>query len=258
MATNDKLIQVRNLKKYYNKGALHALDDVSVDVNKGDVMVVIGPSGSGKSTLLRSLNLLETPTEGEIIFHNIDITKKKFTNKHGKVEKVNIDLHRQKMGMVFQHFNLFPHKTILENMILSPVKVLKMDKEAATAKAKALLQRVGLEDRADAYPIQLSGGQKQRIAIVRALMMEPEVMLFDEPTSALDPEMVGEVLSVMKELAHDGMTMVVVTHEMGFAREVGNRVLFMDEGKILEQGSPEEVFGSPKHPRLQDFLSKVL
>ena len=258
MATNDKLIQVRNLKKYYNKGALHALDDVSVDVNKGDVMVVIGPSGSGKSTLLRSLNLLETPTEGEIIFHNIDITKKKFTNKHGKVEKVNIDLHRQKMGMVFQHFNLFPHKTILENMILSPVKVLKMDKEAATAKAKALLQRVGLEDRADAYPIQLSGGQKQRIAIVRALMMEPEVMLFDEPTSALDPEMVGEVLSVMKELAKDGMTMVVVTHEMGFAKEVATRVLFMDEGKILEEGTPDEIFTSPKHPRLQDFLSKVL
>ena len=258
MATNDKLIQVRNLKKYYNKGALHALDNVSVDVNKGDVMVVIGPSGSGKSTLLRSLNLLETPTEGEIIFHNIDITKKKFTNKHGKMEKVNIDLHRQKMGMVFQHFNLFPHKTILENMILSPVKVLKMDKEAATAKAKALLQRVGLEDRADAYPIQLSGGQKQRIAIVRALMMEPEVMLFDEPTSALDPEMVGEVLSVMKELAKDGMTMVVVTHEMGFAKEVASRVLFMDEGKILEEGTPDEIFTTPKHPRLQDFLSKVL
>ena len=258
MATNDKLIQVRNLKKYYNKGALHALDDVSVDVNKGDVMVVIGPSGSGKSTLLRSLNLLEIPTEGEIIFHNIDITKKKFTNKHGKVEKVNIDLHRQKMGMVFQHFNLFPHKTILENMILSPVKVLKMDKEAATAKAKALLQRVGLEDRADAYPIQLSGGQKQRIAIVRALMMEPEVMLFDEPTSALDPEMVGEVLSVMKELAKDGMTMVVVTHEMGFAKEVASRVLFMDEAKILEEGTPDEIFTTPKHPRLQDFLSKVL
>ena len=258
MATNDKLIQVRNLKKYYNKGALHALDNVSVDVNKGDVMVVIGPSGSGKSTLLRSLNLLETPTEGEIIFHNIDITKKKFTNKHGKVEKVNIDLHRQKMGMVFQHFNLFPHKTIQENMILSPVKVLKMDKEAATAKAKALLQRVGLEDRADAYPIQLSGGQKQRIAIVRALMMEPEVMLFDEPTSALDPEMVGEVLSVMKELAKDGMTMVVVTHEMGFAKEVATRVLFMDEGKILEEGTPDEIFTTPKHPRLQDFLSKVL
>ena len=258
MATNDKLIQVKHLKKYFNKGALHALDDVSVDVNKGDVMVVIGPSGSGKSTLLRSLNLMEIPTEGEIIFHNIDITKKKFINKQGKVEKVNIDLHRQKMGMVFQHFNLFPHKTILENMILAPVKVLKMDKAEAAAKAMTLLKRVGLEDRADAYPIQLSGGQKQRIAIVRALMMEPEVMLFDEPTSALDPEMVGEVLSVMKELAKDGMTMVVVTHEMGFAKEVGSRVLFMDEGKILEEGTPDEIFNSPKHPRLQDFLSKVL
>ena len=258
MATNDKLIQVKNLKKYYNKGSLHALDNVSVDVNKGDVMVVIGPSGSGKSTLLRSLNLMEIPTEGEIIFHNIDITKKKFINKQGKVEKVNIDLHRQKMGMVFQHFNLFPHKTILENMILAPVKVLKMDKAEAAAKAMTLLKRVGLEDRADAYPIQLSGGQKQRIAIVRALMMEPEVMLFDEPTSALDPEMVGEVLSVMKELAKDGMTMVVVTHEMGFAKEVGSRVLFMDEGKILEEGTPDEIFNSPKHPRLQDFLSKVL
>ena len=258
MATNAKLIQVKNLKKHYNKGTLRALDDVSVDVNKGDVMVVIGPSGSGKSTLLRSLNLMEVPTDGEIIFHNIDITKKSFTNKQGKKEKVDINLHRQKMGMVFQHFNLFPHKTILENMILAPVKVLKMHKAEAEAKALALLKRVGLEDRAGAYPIQLSGGQKQRVAIVRALMMEPEVMLFDEPTSALDPEMVGEVLSVMKELAHEGMTMVVVTHEMGFAREVGNRVLFMDEGKILEQGSPEEVFGSPKHPRLQDFLSKVL
>ena len=258
MATNAKLIQVKNLKKHYNKGTLRALDDVSVDVNKGDVMVVIGPSGSGKSTLLRSLNLMEVPTDGEIIFHNIDITKKSFINKQGKKEKVDINLHRQKMGMVFQHFNLFPHKTILENMILAPVKVLKMPKAEAEAKALALLKRVGLEDRAGAYPIQLSGGQKQRVAIVRALMMEPEVMLFDEPTSALDPEMVGEVLSVMKELAHEGMTMVVVTHEMGFAREVGNRVLFMDEGKILEQGAPEEVFGSPKHPRLQDFLSKVL
>ena len=258
MATNAKLIQVKSLKKHYNKGTLRALDDVSVDVNKGDVMVVIGPSGSGKSTLLRSLNLMEVPTDGEIIFHNIDITKKTFINKQGKKEKVDINLHRQKMGMVFQHFNLFPHKTILENMILSPVKVLKMPKAEAEAKALALLKRVGLEDRADAYPIQLSGGQKQRVAIVRALMMEPEVMLFDEPTSALDPEMVGEVLSVMKELAQEGMTMVVVTHEMGFAREVGNRVLFMDEGKILEQGTPEEVFGTPKHPRLQDFLSKVL
>ena len=256
--TNDKLLQIKNLKKHYNKGAIKALDDVSIDIHKGDVMVVIGPSGSGKSTFLRSLNLMEEPTDGEIIFHNIDITKKSFINKEGKKEKVNINLHRQKMGMVFQHFNLFPHKTILENMILSPVKVLKMPKAEAEAKALALLKRVGLEDRADAYPIQLSGGQKQRVAIVRALMMEPEVMLFDEPTSALDPEMVGEVLSVMKELAQEGMTMVVVTHEMGFAREVGNRVLFMDEGKILEQGTPEEVFGTPKHPRLQDFLSKVL
>ena len=258
MATSDKLIQVHNLKKYYNKGALHALDDVSVDINKGDVMVVIGPSGSGKSTFLRSLNLLEEPTGGEIIFHNIDITQKKFRSKQGKIEKVDINLHRQKMGMVFQHFNLFPHKTILENMILAPVKVLKMPREAAEEKARGLLKRVGLEDRADAYPIQLSGGQKQRIAIVRALMMEPEVMLFDEPTSALDPEMVGEVLEVMKELAQAGMTMVVVTHEMGFAREVGNRVLFMDQGQILEQGSPADIFENPRHPRLKDFLSKVL
>ena len=258
MATSDKLIQVRNLKKYYNKGTLHALDDVSVDINKGDVMVVIGPSGSGKSTLLRSLNLLEIPTDGEILFHSIDITKKKFVNKHGKVEKVDINLHRQKMGMVFQHFNLFPHKTILDNMILAPMKVLGISKAEATEKAMSLLKRVGLEDRAGAFPIQLSGGQKQRIAIVRALMMEPEVMLFDEPTSALDPEMVGEVLEVMKELARGGMTMVVVTHEMGFAREVGNRVLFMADGKLVEQGTPEEIFEHPKHPRLQDFLAKVL
>ena len=258
MATNDKLIQVKNLKKYYNKGTLHALDDVSIDINKGDVMVVIGPSGSGKSTMLRSLNLLEVPTDGEIIFHGIDITKKKFTNKHGKVEKVDINLHRQKMGMVFQHFNLFPHKTIIDNMTLAPVKVLGMNKAEAEQKAQKLLERVGLGDRANAYPIQLSGGQKQRVAIVRALMMEPEVMLFDEPTSALDPEMVGEVLEVMKELARDGMTMVVVTHEMGFAREVGNRVLFMADGQLLEQGTPDEIFDSPKHPRLQDFLSKVL
>ena len=256
--TSDKLIQVKNLKKYYNNGALHALDDVSVDVNKGDVMVVIGPSGSGKSTLLRSLNLLETPTDGEIIFHNIDITKNKFVNKYGKSEKVNINLHRQKMGMVFQHFNLFPHKTVLDNMILSPVKVLKMNKAEAVQKAMGLLKRVGLDDRANAYPIQLSGGQKQRIAIVRALMMEPEVMLFDEPTSALDPEMVGEVLEVMKELAQAGMTMVVVTHEMGFAREVGNRILFMADGKIVEEGPPDQIFQNPTHPRLQDFLKKVL
>ena len=256
--TSAKLIQVKNLKKHYNKGAIRALDDVSVDINKGNVMVVIGPSGSGKSTLLRSLNLLEVPTDGEVIFHNIDITKKSFINKQGKKEKVDINLHRQKMGMVFQHFNLFPHKTILENMTLAPIKVLKMDKTEAEQKALGLLKRVGLEDRAGAYPIQLSGGQKQRVAIVRALMMEPEVMLFDEPTSALDPEMVGEVLEVMKELARGGMTMVVVTHEMGFAREVGNRVLFMDEGKILEEGSPEDIFEHPQNPRLQDFLAKVL
>ena len=258
METGDNLIQVKHLKKYYNKGTLHALDDVSVDIHKGDVMVVIGPSGSGKSTLLRSLNLLEVPTEGEILFHGIDISKKKFVNKEGKQEKVDIDLHRQKMGMVFQHFNLFPHKTILQNMTLAPMQVLHMSKEQAEEKARALLARVGLEDRADAYPIQLSGGQKQRIAIVRALMMEPEVMLFDEPTSALDPEMVGEVLEVMKELAQGGMTMVVVTHEMGFAREVGNRVLFMADGKLLEEGSPEDIFTRPQHPRLQDFLKKVL
>ena len=256
--TSANLIQVKNLKKHFNKGAIKALDDVSIDIKKGDVMVVIGPSGSGKSTFLRSLNLMEEPTDGEIIFHNIDITKKSFINKNGKKEKVDINLHRQKMGMVFQHFNLFPHKTILENMTIAPIKVLKMPKAQAEEKALALLKRVGLEDRANAYPIQLSGGQKQRIAIVRSLMMEPEVMLFDEPTSALDPEMVGEVLAVMKELAQDGMTMVVVTHEMGFAREVGNRVLFMDEGKILEEGTPEEIFSQPKHPRLQDFLRKVL
>ena len=258
MATGDKLIQVKNLKKYYNKGALHALDDVSVDINKGDVMVVIGPSGSGKSTLLRSLNLLETPTDGSIFFHDVDITKKKYKDEHGKVVKVNIDRHREKMGMVFQHFNLFPHKTILENMILAPMKVKKISKQEATEKATQLLRRVGLEDRADAYPIQLSGGQKQRIAIVRALMMEPEVMLFDEPTSALDPEMVGEVLEVMRELASEGMTMVVVTHEMGFAREVGNRVLFMADGMLLEEGTPENVFDYPRCDRLKDFLSKVL
>ena len=258
MATNDKLIQVQHLKKYYNKGALKALDDVSVDINKGDVMVVIGPSGSGKSTLLRSLNLLEIPTDGQILFHGIDITKKSFVNKQGKTEKVDINLHRQKMGMVFQRFNLFPHKTILDNMILAPMKVLGQSKEAATEKALSLLKRVGLEDRAHAYPIQLSGGQKQRVAIVRALMMEPEVMLFDEPTSALDPEMVGEVLDVMKELAQSGMTMVVVTHEMGFAREVASRVLFMDQGVIMEENTPQALFDNPQSPRLQSFLSKVL
>jgi polar amino acid transport system ATP-binding protein len=252
--TNDKLIQVRNLKKYYKGGQIKALDDVSADINKGDVMVIIGPSGSGKSTFLRSLNLLEIPTEGSIIFEGVDITQKK--GPDGK--KLDIDLHRQKMGMVFQHFNLFPHKTILENMTLAPIKVKGADKEEAEKKALELLDRVGLRDRADAYPIQLSGGQKQRVAIVRALAMEPDVMLFDEPTSALDPEMVGEVLDVMKALAKHGMTMVVVTHEMGFAREVGNRVVFMDTGKILEEGSPDAIFNHPQNPRLKDFLSKVL
>nr|WP_308541324.1 amino acid ABC transporter ATP-binding protein [uncultured Oscillibacter sp.] len=258
MATRDSLIQVKDLKKHYNRGAIKALDGVTVNIDQGDVMVVIGPSGSGKSTFLRSLNLLEQPTGGSIIFDGVDITKKKIRNEAGKMVKLDIDQHRQKMGMVFQHFNLFPHLTIMDNMTLAPIQVKHMGKEEAEKKALALLRRVGLEDRAGAYPIQLSGGQKQRIAIVRALMMEPEVMLFDEPTSALDPEMVGEVLEVMKELAQEGMTMVVVTHEMGFAREVGNRVLFMADGKLLEQGSPEEIFGNPQHPRLQDFLSKVL
>ena len=248
MVTNDNIIQVKDLKKYYKKGVIKALDGVSVDIARGDVVVVIGPSGSGKSTLLRSLNLLEEPTSGTILFEGIDITNK----------KIDINKHRQKMGMVFQHFNLFPHKTIIENMILAPVEVKHVPKEEAKAKAMQLLERVGLADRADAYPIQLSGGQKQRIAIVRALCMEPDVMLFDEPTSALDPEMVGEVLDVMKELAHEGMTMVVVTHEMGFAREVGNRVLFMADGKLVEEGTPEEIFEHPQSERLQDFLSKVL
>ena len=254
METNDKLIQVKDLKKHYNKGAIKALDGVTVDINKGDVMVVIGPSGSGKSTFLRSLNLLEQPTSGSIIFEGVDITKKK--DENGK--KLDIDLHRQKMGMVFQHFNLFPHMTILQNMCIAPVQVKGKTQAEAEAKAMELLGRVGLADRADAYPIQLSGGQKQRVAIVRALAMEPDVMLFDEPTSALDPEMVGEVLDVMKELAKEGMTMVVVTHEMGFAREVGNRVLFMADGLLLEEGSPDAIFNHPQNPRLQDFLSKVL
>ena len=258
MATRDSLIQVTDLKKHYNHGAIKALDGVTVDINEGDVMVVIGPSGSGKSTFLRSLNLLEVPTAGSIVFDGVDITKKKIQNADGKMVKLDIDQHRQKMGMVFQRFNLFPHMTIMDNMTLAPIKVKHMPKDQAEKKALALLDRVGLKDRADAYPIQLSGGQKQRIAIVRALMMEPQVMLFDEPTSALDPEMVGEVLEVMKELAQEGMTMVVVTHEMGFAREVGNRVLFMADGKLLEQGSPSDIFEHPQHPRLQDFLSKVL
>ena len=248
MVTNDNIIQVKDLKKYYKKGVIKALDGVSVDIARGDVVVVIGPSGSGKSTLLRSLNLLEEPTSGTILFEGTDITNK----------KIDINKHRQKMGMVFQHFNLFPHKSIIENMILAPVEVKHVPKEEAKAKAMQLLERVGLADRADAYPIQLSGGQKQRVAIVRALCMEPDVMLFDEPTSALDPEMVGEVLDVMKELAHEGMTMVVVTHEMGFAREVGNRVLFMADGKLVEQGTPTDIFEHPQSDRLCDFLSKVL
>ena len=258
MATRDSLIQVRDLKKHYKMGVIRALDGVTVDINKGDVMVVIGPSGSGKSTFLRSLNLLEEPTGGAIVFDGVDITKKKYKDASGNTVKLDIDKLRQKMGMVFQHFNLFPHMTILDNMILAPVKVKGMSREAAVEKALALLDRVGLKDRADAYPIQLSGGQKQRVAIVRALAMEPEVMLFDEPTSALDPEMVGEVLEVMKELAHEGMTMVVVTHEMGFAREVGTRVLFMDGGKILEQNEPHAFFENPREDRTKEFLSKVL
>ena len=258
MATGGSLIRVTGLKKYYNRGAIKALDDVSVDINRGDVMVVIGPSGSGKSTFLRSLNLLEEPTEGSIVFDGVDITKSKMKTADGKTVKLDIDRHRQKMGMVFQHFNLFPHKTLLDNMTLAPIKVRHMKQAEAEEKALALLDRVGLKDRAGAYPIQLSGGQKQRVAIVRALAMEPQVMLFDEPTSALDPEMVGEVLDVMKELAREGMTMVVVTHEMGFAREVGNRVLFMADGKLLEQGTPDEIFNSPENPRLKDFLSKLL
>ena len=247
--TTDVLIQVQDLKKHFTgTSAIKALDGVSVDIKKGEVVVVIGPAGSGKSTFLRCLNLLEVPTGGQILFNGVDITDK----------SCNINLHRQKMGMVFQHFNLFPHMTILRNMTLAPVKLLHKSQEEADAQALKLLQRVGLGDRGNAYPAQLSGGQKQRVAIVRALMMEPEVMLFDEPTSALDPEMVGEVLEVMKELAHDGMTMVVVTHEMGFAREVGSRVLFMADGKLVEQGTPEQIFEHPQNPRLQDFLGKVL
>ena len=245
---DNSIIRAVNVQKYFAGGEIKALDGINAEIHQGEVVVIIGPSGSGKSTFLRCLNLLEVPTGGQVFFHGVDITDK----------SVNINLHRQKMGMVFQHFNLFPHMTILQNMTLAPIQLLKKSKAEAEEKAMSLLQRVGLADRAQAYPSQLSGGQKQRVAIVRALCMEPEVMLFDEPTSALDPEMVGEVLDVMKELAHEGMTMVVVTHEMGFAKEVASRVLFMDQGKLLEEGTPTEVFGSPKNPRLQDFLSKVL
>lgn len=246
--TTDVLISINNLEKHFLDGKLKALAGVTTDIHKGEVVVVIGPSGSGKSTFLRCLNLLEEPTAGTITLDGIDITD----------PNVNINKYRQKMGMVFQHFNLFPHMTILDNMTLAPMKVKGVSKEEAEKKALELLERVGLADRAGAYPIQLSGGQKQRVAIVRALAMEPEVMLFDEPTSALDPEMVGEVLDVMKELAKEGMTMVVVTHEMGFAREVGNRVLFMADGKLLVDGTPTEIFDNPTNPRLQEFLSKVL
>ena len=242
------VIQVKNLEKHYNDGAIHALDGVSLEIDKGEVVVIIGPSGSGKSTLLRSLNLLETPTAGQILVDGVDIT-----GKH-----VDINLHRQKMGMVFQHFNLFPHMTVLRNMTLAPMKLRKKSKEEAEAMAMELLAKVGLESRAGDYPSQLSGGQKQRVAIVRALCMEPEVMLFDEPTSALDPEMVGEVLDVMKDLARAGMTMVCVTHEMGFAREVGTRVVFMDGGRILEEGTPADIFTNPQSDRLKAFLAKVL
>ena len=243
---SDAVIRVRGLKKDFDN--LSVLKGIDVDIHKGDVVCVIGASGSGKSTFLRCLNLLENPTGGSIEFNGVNLTG----------AKVDLDLHRQKMGMVFQQFNLFPHLTVLDNLTLAPVLLKKSTKAEAEAKAMELLERVGLADRADAYPNQLSGGQKQRVAIVRALCMEPEVMLFDEPTSALDPEMVGEVLEVMKELASEGITMVVVTHEMGFAREVGSRILFMDEGKIVEKGTPAKVFDNPKHPRLQEFLSKVL
>ena len=244
----EVIISVKDLKKYYNGEAIKALDGVTTDIHKGEVVVVIGPSGSGKSTFLRSLNLLERPTSGTITFNGTDITSK----------ATDINKLRQKMGMVFQHFNLFPHLTIMKNMTLGPIKLLGMSKADAEAKAQSLLERVGLGDRADSYPSQLSGGQKQRIAIVRALAMSPEVMLFDEPTSALDPEMVGEVLEVMKNLAKTGMTMVCVTHEMGFAREVGTRVIFMDCGRIVEENTPEQIFTNPQNERLVSFLQKVL
>ena len=244
----DILIQTDGLMKYFKGDEIKALDGITAQVHKGEMVVIIGPSGSGKSTFLRCLNLLETPTGGTVTFEGVDITD----------PKTNINIHRQKMGMVFQHFNLFPNMTVLRNMTIAPMKLLGKTKEEAEEKAMGLLERVGLPDRADAYPSQLSGGQKQRIAIVRALCMDPDVMLFDEPTSSLDPEMVGEVLDVMKQLANDGMTMVVVTHEMGFAREVGTRVIFMDEGKIVEENTPEGLFSSPKSERLKSFLAKVL
>ncbi len=242
------LIKAENIKKYYKNGEIKALDDVSLEIKKGEVVVIIGPSGSGKSTMLRTLNLLEIPTEGKITYDGEDITD----------SKTNINNYRMKVGMVFQHFNLFPHMSVLKNMTIAPTKLLKKDKEEAKNTAMELLKRVNLENRAEAYPSQLSGGQKQRVAIARALCMEPEVMLFDEPTSALDPEMVGEVLNVMKDLARQGMTMVVVTHEMGFAREVASRVIFMDEGKIIEEGTSEMVFEHPRSERTQSFLSKVI
>ena len=246
MITEDNLIEVKDLQKSFGK--IEVLKGINTEIKKGEVVVIIGPSGSGKSTFLRTLNLLEEPTGGHIYFEGTDITD----------PKVNINVHRQKMGMVFQQFNLFPNMTVLKNMTIAPVKLKKATKAEAEERALALLDRVGLKDRANAYPSQLSGGQKQRVAIVRALCMQPDVMLFDEPTSALDPEMVGEVLDVMKSLANEGMTMAVVTHEMGFAREVANRVLFIDQGIIMEEGTPEEVFGNPKSPRLKDFLSKVI
>ena len=249
MATsNNVLISVQHLVKEYNHGTVHALNDCNLEIKKGEVVAIIGPSGSGKSTLLRSLNLLEQPTSGEIFFDGVDLASK----------SVDIDLHRQKMGMVFQHFNLFPHKTVLQNITMAPVTLKKKTAEQAKEQAMGLLERIGLADKANEYPNMLSGGQKQRIAIVRALAMDPEVMLFDEPTSALDPEMVGEVLDLMRDLAKEGMTMAVVTHEMGFAREVADRVVFMADGKILEEGAPAGLFDQPKDPRLQDFLSKVL
>ena len=246
MNADSVLIKTEGLEKAFGK--VQVLKGITTEIHKGEVVVIIGPSGSGKSTFLRTLNLLEEPTGGKIYFEGVDITD----------PKININKHRQKMGMVFQQFNLFPHMTVLKNMTLAPMKLLKLSKADAEKRATELLDRVGLADRANAYPNQLSGGQKQRVAIVRALCMQPDVMLFDEPTSALDPEMVGEVLGVMKKLAEDGMTMAVVTHEMGFAREVADRVLFIDEGIIMEEGTPEEVFGNPKSPRLNDFLSKVI